>query len=39
MDQDDPEKRIADLERQVAAPRTAREARDERKRAAAFLDE
>lgn len=32
MDQDDPEKRIADLERQVAAPHTAREARQVRKR-------
>jgi hypothetical protein len=33
VDEDDPEKRIADLERQVAAPRTAREARADRKRA------
>ena len=33
MDQEDPEKRITDLERQVAAPRTAREARDYRKHA------
>ena len=32
VDEDDPEKRIADLERQVAAPGTAREAREERKR-------
>lgn len=32
MDQDDPEKRIADLERQVASARAAREAREDRKR-------
>ena len=33
MDQDDPEKRIADLERQVAAPHTARESLENRERA------